>query len=481
MAKKEKQKKFVLKFWLKTYLLTLTLFLAALYGGIAAIASAAQQSAFEAQCNMLLERQHAAAQSLAADTAAVYARRPEALPRLAESYAAQAGGTGMFLRVARGSELWADTLPAPDTALPDIPPEGQRVHVVLTAGQRHVLYISAFLPAPPEGVSVTCAFDMEDFFAEWEQTRSVFFTAAAAVSAMLAVALYVVLRGISRPMERLAAVAGRLADGDYTARSPLRGRDEVGQLAHALNEMAARVERNINELQETAYRKQQLVDNVAHELRTPLTAVGGFAQYIQRAELTDDEKYEATQYIVDEAERLSAMSRRLLQMAALRGEEAAREPVAVPALLERAARTVTPKAGGKGVLLRVEHTPDYIVYGEEPLLESLLVNLTDNAVKACKAGDSVTLGARAGEACVILRVQDTGCGMDGQTLARLGDPFFRPDKARSRKQGGAGLGLALCRQIAESHGARIEYASERGVGTIVEVSFPAAEGGLIGV
>ena len=481
MAQERKKRRFALKFWQKTYLLTLALFLLALYGGIAAIASAAQQRAFEAQCGMLLERQHAAAQSLAADAAAVYARRPEALPRLAESYAAQAGGAGMFLRVAHGGELWADTLPAPDTALPEIPPEGQRVHAVLTAGQRHMLYVSAFLPAPPEDVSVTCAFDMEDFFAEWEQTRSVFYTAAAAVSAVLAVALYVVLRGLSRPMERLAAVAGRLADGDYTARSPLRGTDEVGQLAHALNEMAERVEQNVSELQETAYRKQQLVDNVAHELRTPLTAVGGYAQYLQRAELSDEEKYEATQYIVDETERLSAMSRRLLQMAALRGETAAREPVEVPALLGRVVRTVAPKADSRGVLLCMEQTPGYIVYGEAPLLESLLVNLTDNAVKACEAGDSVTLSARAGEACVILRVQDTGCGMDEQTLARLGDPFFRPDKARSRKQGGAGLGLALCRQIAESHGAHIEYASERGVGTIAEVSFPIGEGSLAGV
>ena len=75
------------------------------------------------------------------------------------------------------------------------------------------------------------------------------------MSAVLAAALYVVLRGLSRPMERLARVAGRLADGDYTARSPERTRDEVGQLAHALNEMAARVERNVAELRETARRK----------------------------------------------------------------------------------------------------------------------------------------------------------------------------------------------------------------------------------
>lgn len=221
-----------LKFWQKTYLLTLALFLLALGGGTTAIASVSQQRAFEAECGKLLAQQHSVAQSLAADAAAVQARRPEALPRLAQNYAGQLKRSGVFLRVAQAGDVWADELPQPDSALPEVPPEGQRVHTVLLSGGRHVLYV--------------------------------------------------VLRGLSRPMERLARVAGRLADGDYTARSPERTRDEVGQLAHALNEMAARVERNVAELRETARRKQQLVDNVAHELRTPLTAVGGYAEYIDR-------------------------------------------------------------------------------------------------------------------------------------------------------------------------------------------------------
>ena len=97
----------------------------------------------------------------------------------------------------------------------------------------------------PEDVAVTCAFDMEAFFVQWAQTRRAFLLAGAAVSAVLAAALYVVLRGLPRPWRRLAWVAGRLADGNYARE---QARDEVGQLAHALNEMAAHVERNVAEL-----------------------------------------------------------------------------------------------------------------------------------------------------------------------------------------------------------------------------------------
>ena len=412
-----------LKFWQKTYLLTLALFLLALGGGTTAIASVSQQRAFEAECGKLLAQQHSVAQSLAADAAAVQARRPEALPRLAQNYAGQLKRSGVFLRVAQAGDVWADELPQPDSALPEVPPEGQRVHTVLLSGGRHVLYV--------------------------------------------------VLRGLSRPMERLARVAGRLADGDYTARSPERTRDEVGQLAHALNEMAARVERNVAELRETARRKQQLVDNVAHELRTPLTAVGGYAEYIQRAELSEEEKYEAAQYIVEEANRLAVMSERLLQMAALRGEQAAREPVDVPALLEKAARTVAPKAAARGVALEPVQADACTVQGEAALLESLMVNLADNAVKACGPGGSVRLCARRETGRLTLTVQDTGRGMDAETLAHIGEPFYRPDKARSREQGGAGLGLALCFQIAQSHGAALSFTSAPGAGTTAAVIFTA--------
>ena len=462
-----------LKFWQKTYLLTLALFLLALGGGITAIASVSQQRAFEAECGKLLAQQHSVAQILAADAAAVQARRPEALPRLAQNYAGQLKRSGVFLRVAQAGDVWADELPQPDSALPEVPPEGQRVHTILLSGGRHVLYISAVLPAPPENVTVTCAFDMEAFFVQWAQTRRAFLLAGAAVSAVLAAALYVVLRGLSRPMERLARVAGRLADGDYTARSPERTRDEVGQLAHALNEMAARVERNVAELRETARRKQQLVDNVAHELRTPLTAVGGYAEYIQRAELSEEEKYEAAQYIVEEANRLAVMSERLLQMAALRGEQAARESVDVPALLEKAARTVAPKAAARGVALEPVQADACTVQGEAALLESLMVNLADNAVKACGPGGSVRLCARRETGRLTLTVQDTGRGMDAETLAHIGEPFYRPDKARSREQGGAGLGLALCFQIAQSHGAALSFTSAPGAGTTAAVIFTA--------
>lgn len=461
-----------MKFWQKAYVLTLALFFVTLCGSIAALGLISQNQSFESECGKLLVQQHATAQSFVTDAAAVQARRPAALAQLARNYAAQQQGG---LKVQQGENVWADTLPAPDAELPDPPAQGQRVHTVRISEGRHYLYVAARLPGPPEEMTMICAYDMEPFFEQWAQTWRTLVLAGLAVLAFLAVALYLILRGLSRPMERLAAVAGRLAQGDYSARSEQQGKDEVGQLARALDEMADQVQKNIEKLEQSAQRKQQLVDNMAHELRTPLTAIGGYAEYVQRAELSEKERYEATSYIIDETRRLAAMSERLLQMAALRGERAVCAPVDVSLLLEAVFSTMRSKARERQINLRVDSSFTGTLQGEKVLLESLLINLTDNALKACTPGDIVELGAEHTENYIRLWVKDTGCGMDQETIQRLGDPFFRPDKARSREQGGAGLGISLCRAIAAAHGAHLRFESTPGEGTIASAFFTSSQ------
>ncbi len=134
-----------------------------------------------------------------------------------------------------------------------------------------------------------------------------------------------------------------------------------------------------------------------------------------------------------------------------------------------------PKAESQGVSVRLRPLPGALpaIRGDGALLESLLVNLCDNGIKACAAGGRVTLWAEKNPAggCT-LAVADDGRGMDADTLRRIGQPFYRADKARSRAEGGAGLGVALCRSIAAAHGAALRYESAPGAGTTARVDFP---------
>lgn len=149
-------------------------------------------------------------------------------------------------------------------------------------------------------------------------------------------------------------------------------------------------------------------------------------------------------------------------------------PVDAAALANRAATAVRPKAAAQGVTVSVKLAPPLpALAGDAELLESLLLNLLDNAVKASAPGVVVTLTADADVTggCRFI-VRDTGRGMTAEELCRIGQPFYRADKARSRAEGGAGLGVALCRSITAAHGASLDYESAPGEGTTATLIFP---------
>lgn len=472
-AQASKRRGLHLSFWQKTYLLTFTLFLVCLNGGIFAITSISQNQSYTAECEKALTQQHYLMQSLASDIAAVRPSREHALPALYRSYGEQYSRRGVNIAVLQNGNPLYDGLPKMEGSLPTAPNANERSYLVRTAqnGERY-LYVTSVMPEPYADTALVCAFLIEGFFVNWSALLRGFQIAGVSISALLGFVLFFVMRGLSRPLTRLTDTAGRLADGDYDARATERGTDEIAQLAHALNNMAKKVQQNMASLSHSAEQKQNLVDNLSHEMRTPLTAIGGYAEYMQRAELAEAERYEATQYIVSETRRLQAMSECLLQMAALRGEKAVMSQVPVRELLTTVARTVFPKAAARSVHIRIAPSDDCIVLGEQALLESLFVNLVDNAVKASSKGQKVVLCAREINQTIEIMVNDNGHGMNSETLSRMGEAFFRADKARSRAEGGAGLGLALCSQIVESHGAKISFASRENEGTAVRVTFP---------
>ena len=137
-----------MKFWQKAYILTLTLFLVTMCASIAVLGVVSQNQSYEAECGKILAQQHALAQNFVTDVAAVNARRPAAVSQLAQNYAAQP--KDVFLKVEQGENVWIDTLPIPDTELPEPPEEGKRVHTVRVSDENHFLYVTVRLPGPPE-------------------------------------------------------------------------------------------------------------------------------------------------------------------------------------------------------------------------------------------------------------------------------------------------------------------------------------------
>ena len=242
---------------------------------------------------------------------------------------------------------------------------------------------------------------------------------------------------MNRPLRALTETARALAAGDYDRRALAPGapprRDEVGELGGVLDEMAGRVQAQLRALEAEAAAKQRLVDDLSHEMRTPLTAIGGYAEFIQRADVRGEALYEALETIRFESGRLLRLSDQLVRLSALAHEPLAGARIDTAALLRRAAAAAAPRAEARGVTLECSPGQAPPIWGEAALLESLAVNLCDNGVKACAAGGHVALRAAAGpDGGCVLTVTDDGCGMDAETLAHIGQPFYRADKARSR-------------------------------------------------
>ena len=211
----------------------------------------------------------------------------------------------------------------------------------------------------------------------------------------------------------------------------------------------------------TMKRLYRPVNNLAHELRTPLTAISGYAQYLLIAAATQEERYTAAKYIVDESRRLADITDKLLIMAGLRNGNIVREKVDIAQLFENTKMTF------KSVEYRVQQQ---YFKGDRTLLQSLINNLVLNAVNASENNQKVLLCAYNNT----IEVTDSGKGLPDDLLVhinRSNDAVRLRRPVSCSKNGGNGLGIALCHQIAQLHHAKLIFESEAGKGTTARITF----------
>ena len=207
----------------------------------------------------------------------------------------------------------------------------------------------------------------------------------------------------------------------------------------------------------------------AHELKTPMTSITGFADLLRQGNLDENTRMMAAEYIYTEAKRLERLSFKLLYLLMLKKDSLTMKRIWLPTYLTEVEKTLSPRLQSKAIRLvcRAEQSWTEI---EPDLVKSLLYNLIDNAAKAMDDGGIIGVIASAIPGGCQFQVADNGRGMEESELSKITDAFYRVDKARSRSQGGAGLGLALCKQIVQLHHGSIRFSSEPGKGTRVTVT-----------
>ena len=220
--------------------------------------------------------------------------------------------------------------------------------------------------------------------------------------------------------------------------------------------------------------RQDFVANVSHELRTPLTSLRGYAETLLDGGLDDPENRERfVRVIRDQAVRLEAVAEDLLTLAGLErpGARPELEPVDLREAAARQVASFRPRAAQAGLELVLEPGPEVRLVGERRLLDQLLANLLDNALKYTESGG---IHVRVGEAGqrVWCEVEDTGCGIPEEDQGRVFERFYRVDKARSRERGGTGLGLSIVKHIAVLHGGEVSLRSRAGEGSRFRFELP---------
>jgi signal transduction histidine kinase len=275
---------------------------------------------------------------------------------------------------------------------------------------------------------------------------------------------------MARPLRRLTAAAGAVAQGDFDQQVPVGSRDELGSLSQAFNEMTARL-RSARQMQ------VDFVANVSHELRTPLTAVKGLVETLRDGAVDDPEVRDRfLETVESETDRLIRLVNDLLILSRADSEalNLQREAVDLGRLATDTVTRLTARAEAHEVILSQE-----VGAGIPPALadrdriEQVLVNVLDNAIKYSRPGGVVTVEVGEGpNQMVQVRVRDEGMGIPKEELPRIGERFYRTDKARSRTEGGSGLGLAIAKALVDAHGGWLWVESEEGEGTVVRFALP---------
>ncbi len=290
-------------------------------------------------------------------------------------------------------------------------------------------------------------------------------------------AALLVFRPVNRRLKGVEQAARQFGAGDLTARAPVGGGDEITAVARAFNQMADDLAMRAKQLQEADRARRQLFADVSHELMTPLTAIRGYLETLEMPAIALDAATRGRylSIVQEETQRLERIVGDLLDLARLEagGGSLSIEDVAVGQLFSRVLARHEHAAREKGVTLTASGDQDSLVRGDRLRLEQVLQNLAANALRHTPPGGRVELCVERRDDALVLRVSDSGAGIDAEHLPHVFDRFYKVDASRSEAVGtGSGLGLSIAKAIVERHGGTISVRSQPGVETAFEITLP---------
>ena len=304
---------------------------------------------------------------------------------------------------------------------------------------------------------------------------SLFVPSFLVILVVTAIASWIISSIIVMPLNKLKKATREIADGNLSYRSNIDTDDEIGELATNFDKMAEELDNNVALLKEAAEEKDRFMGAFTHELKTPMTSIIGYSELLRTQNLSDEDRDDALDYIYSESKRLESMSLKLLQLFVSDKEKLELKKVCPKDMVEDIVTHLRPTLEEQNIKI-ICRTEDGLANLEPDLVRTLIINLIDNARKAMDKKGRIRVDQKFEDGNVVFIITDNGKGMPKEALDHITEAFYRIDKSRSRRQGGAGLGLSLVKKIVDMHDGTIHFTSEEGIGTVVTVRL---KGGVV--
>lgn len=391
--------------------------------------------------------------------------------RIAAGRSITTGDRTVALRVCNGNGMplgQSGTLPIQPAALISQLSEDERGWELCIVGERIYLHAASPMMVNGETVYLENCREVTSLFQLRQEQYKAFFYMMLVLTAIVGVLSLGVASAVLRPLYQLSSATKRMAAGKLDQRVPVTGDDEMGRLSADFNAMADRLETQVVELTGAAQRQEDFVNSFAHEIKTPLTSIIGYADLLRSRNMTEEQMRSNANYIFSEGRRMESLSRKLMDLIVLEKQDFSLRAIPMDKFLYRIGGALRPVMEQQGIQFGVRAQKATILM-EPDLMETVCMNLLDNARKALREGGAIVLDGLLSENWYCIRVTDNGKGMPQEELGRITEAFYMVDKSRSRAQGGAGLGLAVCKKIVDLHGGKMEFKSVEGQGTMVMV------------
>jgi len=343
------------------------------------------------------------------------------------------------------------------------------ISLLFTRENRHLYQISGEIKTNGKPLVLTVVYDITSVYQARDDQIKTYHQVLAALLLIGGVAAWFTAYLMTKPLVNVSKTARALSNGDLDARVNPKTHDEIGQLGSDFDNMAERLSDNISELKNSMEHQEMFMGSFAHELKTPMTSIIGYADLLRSDALGPEESQEAANYIFSEGKRLEALSFKLLDLLMMRNQKLKMVPTDMKHMIENLTYHLQPVYRKRGIALQCRCEPG-ICMAEPDLFGSVIANLVDNSRKAMDHGGNIMIMGDSYNGDYRIRVIDNGRGMPEEAIRHITEAFYRVDKSRSRAQGGAGLGLTLCKEIIDLHNGKIAFASREGNGTCVTVT-----------